>query len=322
MRLRFRKYSWQLAPQAIKDIRATVFIDEQRVPPDLEWDDTDEIADHFLALDDNNTPVAVARLYPSVTDTIRIGRMAVLKPYRGRGHGEQLLRHLIAEASSDFDEICLSAQVAAIPFYQRAGFHACSAPYDDAGIEHVDMRCLGPRLLVNQWDCGRSYPLLLGEDTQAWMFQHEDSLRMLIDSVVGQAQQRVLIYDRHLDHDLYGQFRLRERISALARRHRLSEVRILIHDDKPLVKKRHLLVELMRRLPSKIELRLVHSDYPAEEHPFMLVYREGLVYRHRFDKPEGLANFADRGHVKRFNDVFQRMWDTARPSPELRDLPL
>ena len=53
---RFRKYSWQLAPASIRDIRQRVFIDEQKVPPELEWDDTDEIADHYLAVDQGNTP--------------------------------------------------------------------------------------------------------------------------------------------------------------------------------------------------------------------------------------------------------------------------
>ncbi|MEE3170519.1 MAG: N-acetyltransferase, partial [Pseudomonadota bacterium] len=141
-------------------------------------------------------------------------------------------------------------------------------------------------------------------------------------SVVGQAGQRIWLYDRLLSHDLYDRHRFRDLISTLARRHRLSEVRLLIHDDKPLVKRRHQLVELMRRLPSRMELRLVNTDYPVADQPFALVDREGVVYRHNFDKPEGFAKFADGGRVKLLSEDFQRMWDAARPSLELRELPL
>ena len=85
MNLRFRKYSWQLAPSSIRDIRQRVFVEEQQVPPELEWDDTDEIADHYLAVDDSNTLVATARLFSTMEETGYIGRMAVLPEYRGRG---------------------------------------------------------------------------------------------------------------------------------------------------------------------------------------------------------------------------------------------
>jgi hypothetical protein len=143
-----------------------------------------------------------------------------------------------------------------------------------------------------------------------------------MDSVAGQAGQRLWLYDRALHHDLYDRMRLREILSALARRHRLADIRLLIHDDKPLVKRRHQLVELMRRLPSKIELRLANPNYPNAEEPFLIADREGLVYRHRFDSPKGFAKLSDPGRVKRLQEEFQRMWDGARSSREMRQLPL
>lgn len=319
--LKIRRYSWQLAPSAIREIRQAVFIDEQQVPPEMEWDDTDAIADHFLALLPDNTPVAVARMYPSVTETAHIGRMAVLADFRGRGYGEQLLRHMVMEAAPDFDELYLSSQVTAVPFYQRLGFHACSAPYDDAGIPHVEMRCFAPALVASQW-AHRDHPMVVGKDTEAWIFDSEHSLIAMTDSVANQASQRLWLYDRFLDHDRYDRFRFREILSNLARRHRLSDVRLLIHDDKPLVQRRHQIVELMRRLPSRIELRLANPDYPCDSQPFLLADREALVYCHDFDKPEGFANFSAPGHVKRLSENFQRMWDAGRASLELRQLPL
>ncbi|BES71100.1 hypothetical protein RE428_21180 [Marinobacter nanhaiticus D15-8W] len=322
MELKIRKYSWQLAPPSIRDIRQRVFINEQGVPPELEWDDTDEISDHFVAVLPDNTPVAVARLVPSITDIGRIGRMAVLSEYRGKGYGDLILRHLVAEAAPHYDELWLSAQEYAIPFYEQAGFHVCSPPYDDAGIPHVDMRCLAATQILARDVHQLVAPTVAGRDDSSWHFETEKDCLDLLDTVAGQANQRIWLYDRLLDHDLYDRKRLRDIFSDMARRHRVCEIRILIHDDKPLVQRRHQLVELMRRLPSKIELRLVNGDYPAAEQPFLLADRQALAYRHRFDNIEGWAKFSDPGRVKLQAETFQRMWDTARPSLELRELPL
>lgn len=321
MTLRIRKYSWQLAPKALRDIRQTVFIDEQQVPAELEWDETDAIADHFIALTPDNTPVAVARLYPSVMDTAHIGRMAVMPAFRGRGYGEQLLRHIMADAAGDFEDLYLSAQTQAVEFYQRSGFHVCSRPYDDAGIPHVDMHCLAPQLITARFQ-EHDWPMVAGKDNNAWVFESEGELIGAMDSLASQARQSLWIYDQYLDHERYDRFRLREIVSAVARRHRLSEIRLLIHDERPLVQRRHQLVELMRRLPSKIELRLVNTDYPWETQAFMLADRQALVYRHQFDKPDGFARFSDPGHSIRLRETFQRMWEAGRPSLELRELPL
>ena len=321
MNVRIRKYSWQLAPADVRNIRQAVFVKEQQVPPELEWDDTDEIADHYLAVLPDNTPVGVGRLFSTLEETAHIGRMAVLPAYRGKGIGEILLRHMMAEAAGQFSEVQLSAQEHAIPFYQQSGFHVCSDFYDDAGIPHADMRCLAPKLVSDAFG-GRPTPMLLGKDGDAWLFDSERTMTDLLDSVAGQARQRIWLYDRLLDHDLYDRLRFRELISTLARYHRLSEVRLLIHDDKPLVKRRHQIVELMRRIPSRIELRLVNEDYPVEDQPFLLADREGVVFRHDFYKPEGFAKFSDSGRVRLLAESFQRMWDAGKRSLELRELPL
>src|SRR5690554_6386376 len=108
MNPRFRKYSWQLAPASIRDIRQRMLIDEQKVPPELEWDDTDEIADHYPAVDQGNTPMATARLFSTMEETGITGRMDDLTESRGKGPGEALLRHLIAESAGRFQGIRLS----------------------------------------------------------------------------------------------------------------------------------------------------------------------------------------------------------------------
>jgi predicted GNAT family N-acyltransferase len=321
MNARIRKYSWQLAPGTIKDIRQKVFIDEQQVPPELEWDSSDEIADHYLMVLPDNTPIGVARVFSALNEVAHIGRMAILPDFRGQGYGQQLLHHLMDETGPEFAELRLSAQQHAIPFYQASGFHICSDLYDDAGIPHVDMRCYAPELALQGRD-DHTLPLISGEDTRAWLFDTETPLIRLMDSIVAQARQRVWLYDRFLEHDLYDRARFRELLSGLARKHRLSEVRILIHDDKPLIQLRHRLVELMRRLPSHVSIRLINAHVPFEDRPFLLADREGVIYRQDFEKPAGFAKFADGGRVKMLEEAFIRMWESGRKSVELRQLPL
>ncbi|OEY67200.1 GNAT family N-acetyltransferase [Marinobacter sp. X15-166B] len=321
MKLTIRKYSWQQAPEAVRSIRQRVFIDEQQVPAEQEWDATDEIADHYLAVTADQTPVGVARMFPSVTQTAQIGRMAILPEFRSQGAGEQLLHHLIRDAAGHFRDVQLSAQQYAIPFYQRCGFHVCSDLYQDVGIPHVDMRCLAPTLIATQSN-GRAHPMVLGKDTQPWQCDTDAALADLTDALSGQAGQRIWLYEHTLEHARYDRHRFHELLSTLARQHRLADVRLLIHDDKPLAKRRHQIVELMRRLPSRIQLRVINPLYPHAEHPFLLVDRAGILARTRFGQPQGVANFSARHQVKQAADQYQRMWDTASPSRELRELAL
>lgn len=325
MSLTIRQYPWQLAPRAVRDIRERVFIEEQSVPPELEWDDTDEIVDHFVGVTPDNTPVAVARLIPPVAGRsgyAAIGRMAVLPEYRGQGYAQALLRHLMAIGAESADQLILSAQEQAIPFYQRSGFHVCSETYDDADIPHRDMRCLAPSAILETKTETAPRPTILGEDDSIWPVDTEDRFANLLDTLVGQTRQRLWLYDRELSHDRYDRTRLRDLLSWLARHHRYSEVRLLIQDDSPLVKRRHRLVQLMRRLPSSIELRIVNPDYPAPDEPFVIADRDGVGYRHGFDEPDGWFRFNAPGHAKRQADRFQQLWETASPSVELRELPL
>ncbi|SDK67519.1 Predicted N-acyltransferase, GNAT family [Methylophilus rhizosphaerae] len=121
---------------ACRMIRLHVFIEEQKVPVELEWDSADETAMHLLASVDDQ-PAACARVLPDG----HIGRMAVLPEWRGRGIGMALLLQAIQVCRQlEVTHARLSAQTHAIAFYQQAGFDICSEPYSDANILHVDMQ--------------------------------------------------------------------------------------------------------------------------------------------------------------------------------------
>ena len=126
---------WQQQKQTLRSIRTHVFIEEQHVPFELEWDDADEDAFHFLGYF-NQKPAACARLLP----TGQIGRMAVLKPFRDKGIGKALLIAIINYAEEqNVGPLFLHAQNQAIPFYKKMEFQIHGEEFMDAGIAHHEM---------------------------------------------------------------------------------------------------------------------------------------------------------------------------------------
>lgn len=121
---------------ALRLIRDSVFVQEQKVPLELEWDAKDPECHHVLALDFEQNPIGTGRLTPEQT----IGRMAVLPCWRGHGVGDALLQCLIAKAQAlGWPSVSLHAQVSAIGFYLKHGFQAYGPEYQEAGIAHQSM---------------------------------------------------------------------------------------------------------------------------------------------------------------------------------------
>jgi predicted GNAT family N-acyltransferase len=135
-RIRIREASWPADSTALKAVRCEVFIKEQSVPRALEFDGLDATALHWLALNEEQQPVGTLRLLPSG----QIGRMAVLRDYRGKGIGSRLLHHAIAAAEAHgWQEVWLNAQFARRGFYAPHGFIVISDVFQDAGIPHQRM---------------------------------------------------------------------------------------------------------------------------------------------------------------------------------------
>lgn len=128
--------SWQENEQALRNVRDAVFVREQHVPEDMEWDGYDDDAVHFLALDENNHAVGCVRLLNSG----QISRLCVLEPLRHHGIGKQLLDAAEQEARRlGMREVFLHAQTQACAFYEAAGFMANGGIFVEAGIPHRQM---------------------------------------------------------------------------------------------------------------------------------------------------------------------------------------
>lgn len=131
-----QQVTWQKAENQLRAVRTPVFIEEQFVTAEFEWDDIDVSAVHLLATYESH-PIACLR----IIHYQKIGRMAVIKQWRGIGLGASLLVEAINICRKHgTNSIHLSAQTHAINFYQKAGFKQMSDEYCDVDIPHVDMR--------------------------------------------------------------------------------------------------------------------------------------------------------------------------------------
>jgi len=128
---------WLALKSDAQPVRHEVFVVEQNVPLELEWDPMDADCLHAVAYDESGNPVATGRLLPDG----HIGRMAVRRPMRGNGIGGMLLDALIREAGKRGDRaVMLNAQTHAEHFYARHGFVREGGEFMEAGMPHVAMR--------------------------------------------------------------------------------------------------------------------------------------------------------------------------------------
>jgi predicted GNAT family N-acyltransferase len=127
---------WSRDREALRSVRQRVFVEEQSVPVELEWDGEDEGAIHLLAVDGHGQAIGTARLLPSG----QIGRMAVLAEWRRRRVGSALLQAALAIAREPGRPTpFLNAQTAVLDFYHHHGFVPEGGEFMEAGIPHRHM---------------------------------------------------------------------------------------------------------------------------------------------------------------------------------------
>lgn len=124
---------WDSLREHAQELRIEVFVVEQGVPIEIEWDEGDEVSIHAVAYDADGQPIATGRLLPDG----HIGRMAVRKSARGQGIGGQVLQALLDEARRQgYGQLVLHAQTHAVDFYRKHGFAVEGEEFMEAGISH------------------------------------------------------------------------------------------------------------------------------------------------------------------------------------------
>ena len=126
--------------EACFEIRKEVFVKEQNVPEDHEIDEYDENAIHVIGYDNDNHPIATARIRLLNETTGKVERVAILKDYRGRGLGLKLLNFVEQTANENqLTFLTMNAQHYAIPFYEKLGYNVLGEPFDEENIKHIVM---------------------------------------------------------------------------------------------------------------------------------------------------------------------------------------
>lgn len=132
--------AWSELGRDAQAIRSAVFVEEQRIPAEMEWDEADAACVHAVAYNRFGVPLATGRLLEHVPGVAKIGRMAVVQTMRGSRIGRNVLDALMKAARAQGDhEVVLHAQLSAAPFYARAGFAERGTVFEEAGIPHVEM---------------------------------------------------------------------------------------------------------------------------------------------------------------------------------------
>lgn len=309
--------SWEADSAALMAVREAVFIVEQEVPREEEFDELDPTSVHVLARDADGRPVGTGRLTPEH----KIGRMAVLTEWRGRGVGDALLRTLLEHAHArSYGEIELNAQVTAIKFYEKAGFEATGEEFLEAGIRHRTMRlALGPReTVVRALDRVRTTtePKPLSAETLVEA-QH------CVDGLVADARHKLWIYTRDLDRFLFDREPLIEALKRVALSGRGAELRILVQESVGAVRDGNRLLHLATRIGSYIHMRTPVAEedrnYPSA---FVLNDQGGYFFRQLGSRYDGEGNAHAPGKHRALLEYFERVWERSEEDPELRRMPI
>lgn len=291
-------------------VRDAVFVDEQQVPAAIERDDLDPLCRHAIARDATGRAIGTGRLVPPLHDDdhtpepgtpphARIGRMAVLAPWRAQGVGAALLQALVDEARRlGWRQLALHAQVPVIGFYSRFGFLPYGPRFVEADIEHQSMRlALDAPNAVDTRDAA----------VAAW------------HGVIAGARRELVVYSRELDP---GQLDRPPLLAALRRfATQGGRTRILLQD--PIAARTAPLIALGQRLPTAFEWRAVEDPtdraYPSA---YAANDRGGWLFRPLGHRYEGETRHDDAVRARQLRQAFDPVWERARPCAEFRALGL
>lgn len=300
---------------ACRSVRDCVFIDEQRVPREDEEDDFDGVSKHVLARDLLGNAIGTGRLTPQRM----IGRMAVLKDWRGKHIGTAILNTLIEQARAlHYSEVQMHAQTHAVPFYEAFGFVREGEEFSECEILHLHMRMpiaadpaptrAGPPPRPEV----RSVPVETRAQAQT------ETLRL-----INAAKRELCIYSRALDPDILDNEEVLEALKQFGIRGQGANVRIVVQEPRTPAQYGHRLIALAQRLTSVFSFRTPAEDndlqYPSA---FVLNDTAGYYFRVLGNRYEGEAVNYSPGKHAQLREYFDQVWERSEPSDELRQLSL
>lgn len=297
----------------LRAVREPVFVVEQQVPIEEEWDELDPQCRHVIARDAANRPIGTGRLTPER----KIGRMAVLAEWRGKGVGGAILEALLDEARSlGWPEVTLNAQTHAIPFYASYGFEAFGEEFIEADIPHRAMR-----KLLGSPDPGHRPPPAPTGEAAIRDFTCALDVRESAVAVIARARREIRVFTRDFEASLYANPEVIEAFREFATSGRGPAVRILIVEPERLRAEGHALLPLAQRLSSLFALRtpINPEDRQAAE-SYLVADESAYLFRPLATHFEGVACLAGPARARQLAEAFDRRWERARELGELRAL--
>jgi predicted GNAT family N-acyltransferase len=305
--------SWERDLADLRAVREPVFLVEQKIPPEMEWDEFDAKSRHVIARDREGRAIGTGRLTPEHG----IGRMAVLAPWRGRGVGEAIMRVLLEQARLlGYPSVELHAQSHAIAFYAKLGFEPFGDEFIECDIKHWMMRlALSPLL-------GRvPTPLAPAPDARILVAEDRSQALAAVTDLLNDAKYEIAIYTRDLDPALFDVPATLDAIKRIALSGRHAQVRVIVQEPRRPLADGHRLIALGQRLSSTIAFRT-----PADEHDlkypsaFLVTDHRGYFFRVLGSRLEGEGSTYAPGRHAQLRELFDQAWERSLPSEELRQL--
>lgn len=299
--------SWEEAQSALRLIRQKVFIEEQRVPEDLEWDGTDKIATHLLGKE-GNRPVACAR----ITSDGKLGRLAVLKEYRKHGWGSRLLKaaeqYLMEQKKP---KLYLNSQANSYYFYFQSGYRPEEEMFWDANIPHIRMQKVlnRPNSISNTF--------LLGLDDESHYSDQPAASPAWFQIGSSQSRRSIDIIIKDLAHPLFNNSFCIDNLSQFVRQSQYAQVRVLINKEIPGLSE-HPIMLTQQRLSSRFKVRQIDDATNKEDKDNQILF--DLSGYLRFDYQSSYCNFNNKLSVSRHKAHFEQEWAKSKSLIEGRRL--
>lgn len=304
--------TWTVDMADLRIIRTEVFVEEQAVPQEEEWDDLDARSQHVIARSADGRPIGTGRLTPNGT----IGRMAVLRDWRGKGVGASVLRMLIEHARDRrLSRIDMHAQSHAIPFYEAAGFIAHGDEFDECGIAHRHMS-----LELGEPE-NRVQPSFDTPESRVLLSTGRDEAKAATIDVIRAARRELDIFTRDLDPELLNHPEVLDALRQVATAGPHARIRIIVLDPVRARTEGQRLVALAHRLISVFAFRRPTEEVDRRYAGCFIINDRGSWFERKLAiRFEGEGNTWAPGRQAQLLESFNSTWERSVECDEMRRL--
>jgi predicted GNAT family N-acyltransferase len=295
-------------------VRNAVFVIEQNIPAEIEWDELDRHSVHLIARDGQHNPIGTGRLTPER----KIGRMAVLSAWRGQGVGKSLMAALLNEAQKrGWQEVSLNAQVSVLGFYEQFGFVKEGETFIEAGIPHQEMHLKLQPLAAPELRTINSGQL----SVPAAEFDSFEAILNATLYIITEARRELGIYTPNLECPLYGHPDIAAVLRQFAIQSQDGCARFIVQDTTNIHGQAHPLLKLAQKLPSSFQFRRpVEPEDQQYSSAYIFNDRGGYLFRLFGDRYAGVWSPSLPSRNRQLAEEFDRFWQRSQPCPEFRVL--